>query len=326
MTDLYPLLFTPIYKTKIWGSDKFKTKLSKSDAPDNFCGESWEISGIETDCSIVANGHLEGNSLNELIDIYMDDLVGSKVIERFDHEFPLLIKFLDVNDMLSLQVHPNDEFAGKRHNSLGKSEMWYIVHAEEYSDIAIGFNRDIDRDTFIEFAVQNRLIELFNRPKVKTGDSFFLPAGLCHGGGKGLLIAEIQQSSDVTYRVYDWDRKDSEGKSRELHLDMALDVLDYSVGKDFYKKTENKNNCSQTIAACDYFVTNYINFDSGIIKDYSEIDSFVIYMCLGGKMEIHYSDVIVEISMGQTVLIPACIKILEIVPLQKTEMLEVYIP
>lgn len=327
MSELYPLTFTPIYVSKIWGGNKFKTLLQKNDAPAEFCGESWEISGIENNCSVVKNGHLAGNNLNELIDIYMDDLVGSKIIERFDHEFPLLIKYLDVNDVLSLQVHPNDELAEMRHNSAGKTEMWYIVEAEENANLALGFNKTIDKDTFIEYVTTGRLNELLNTEKVKKGDAFFIPAGLLHGGGKGLLLTEIQQTSDITYRVYDWDRIDTNGKKRDLHIDLALDALDYTSKSEYRSKFNNNLNELSSIVKCEYFATNILTFDKTCHKDYSLLDSFVVYMCIDGSFSIQWNDKdSLLISKGTSVLIPAKIDSLTLTPTDTATILEIYVP
>ena len=324
--SLYPLTFAPIYKSKIWGGNKFRTVLHKSDAPSELCGESWEISGLESDCSVVSNGDLAGNTLNELIDIYMDDLVGSKVLEKYDHEFPLLIKLLDVTDLLSLQVHPNDVLAEKRHNSAGKTEMWYVIQAEDDADLTVGFNKPIDRDTFIEYVVTNRLPELFNVSKTQSGDAYFIPAGLVHGGGKGLLIAEIQQTSDITYRIFDWDRKDADGNARDLHIDMALDALDYSSKSDYRSAFDKNINEPSQVVKCDYFAVNRLEFNNPFDKDYSLLDSFVIYICLNGEFFIQYDNLQFPVKKGQTVLIPAKLDKLQLIPTPQAEILEVYVP
>ena len=326
MSNLYPLLFAPIYKTKIWGGNRCNTILQKADAPTEFCGESWEISGIESDCSVVVNGELAGNSLNELIDIFMDDLVGSKVLEKYDHEFPLLIKFLDVNDSLSLQVHPNNTLAELRHNSLGKTELWYIADAEKDAELSIGFNKLVDRDTFIEHAITNRLPEIINTTSATTGEAYFIPSGLVHGGGKGLLIAEIQQTSDITYRIYDWERKDTEGKTRELHVDMALDALDYSTKSDYRTVFDKKTNEPTQVITCEFFTVNRLDFTKKVDKDYSLLDSFVIYMCLNGSFSIIYDNTNLTIKKGETVLIPAKLTSLQLQPEPSAEILEIYIP
>jgi mannose-6-phosphate isomerase len=203
--------------------------------------------------------------------------------------------------------------------------MWYIVQADKNADLSIGFKKTIDRDSFIEHAITNRLPELINTSKAQAGEAYFIPAGLVHGGGKGLLIAEIQQTSDITYRIYDWDRKDSKGHSRELHIDMALDALDYTA-KDNYKSIfDKKINELTQIVRCDYFTVNRLQFDKRFEKDYSLLDSFVIYMCIEGSFTIEYDGKSLEIPKGQTVLIPAKLEKLTLLPQPKAEILEIYV-
>jgi len=323
--NLYPLKFKPIYKTKIWGGDKFKTMLGKEDVPTSTCGESWEISAVDDNCSVVADGFLKGNTLPELVEMYLDDLVGEKVYERCGTEFPLLVKFLDVNDLLSIQVHPNDELALKRHDSLGKTELWYIVAAEPGAQLTIGFNRDIDRDTFIEYVVTGKLLELLNQQVAHPDEVYFIPAGRIHSSGKGLLIAEIQQSSDVTYRISDWGRVESDGIPRELHVDQSLDALDYRALDDY--KTPYKNVLNETvkIESCQYFTVNVLEFDAITSKDYAGLGSFVVYMCLEGNVEIQYNGGTVAMSKGETVLVPAAIETLKLKPESRAKILEVYV-
>ncbi|HER08916.1 MAG TPA: mannose-6-phosphate isomerase, partial [Bacteroides sp.] len=201
---LYPLKFKPILKDKIWGGSRLREVLGK-EASDR-AGESWEISGVSGDISVVENGFLAGNDLTELVEVYMGDLVGEHIYEQFGLEFPLLIKFIDANDFLSIQVHPGDELARERHNSFGKTEMWYIVEAEADGQLIAGFNREMDRDTYLEHLQRGTLKEIVNFERVKKGDIYYMPSGRIHAIGAGVLLAEIQQTSDVTYRIYDWDR------------------------------------------------------------------------------------------------------------------------
>ena len=222
---LYPLKFHPILKKKIWGGERLAYK---SKEHDESIGESWEISAVEDNISVVSNGILADNDLQELIEVYMGDLVGDHIYEKFGVEFPLLIKYIDANDDLSIQVHPDDETAKERHNAYGKTEMWYIVDADKDASLVLGFNHEIDKATYLQALHQNKLMDLLNVQKVKKGESFFIPAGLVHAIGKGCLIAEIQQTSDITYRIYDYNRKDANGNTRELHTDLATDVIDYS--------------------------------------------------------------------------------------------------
>jgi mannose-6-phosphate isomerase len=324
MTELYPLKFAPQYKSKIWGGNKFRNKLGKADAPDNTCGESWEISGIEGNCSVVSGGFLQGSTLQEIIDMYMDDLLGEKVIERFGSEFPLLFKFLDINDLLSIQVHPPDEVALQRHDSLGKTEMWYVVDAEPGSELIIGFNKTINRDTFIEHVVAGRLPELLNKTVAHKDEVYFIPASRIHSSGKGLLIAEIQQSSDVTYRVSDWDRREPDGTARELHVDLSLDVLDYTAHPDYQTHYTPCINTAVRLVTCNYFTVNLIEFDSMVNRDYSSTDSFVAYMCLEGHFTLKTPSSETTVASGETILVPSCIDSVQLVPARKSKIMEVY--
>ncbi len=222
---LYPLKFKPILKDKIWGGAKLRDVLGKK-ASDK-AGESWEISSVEGDISIVENGFLAGNSLLEVAEVYMGDLVGDSIFDRFGVEFPLLIKFIDAADFLSVQVHPDDAMARERHNSYGKTEMWYIVESDQ-GELIAGFNRKLDREQYLRHFNGGSLKEILNHEAVAPGDIYFMPAGRIHAIGPGVLLAEIQQTSDVTYRIYDWDRIDDQGNPRELHTDLALDAIDFS--------------------------------------------------------------------------------------------------
>ena len=327
METLYPLKFIPVYKNKIWGGNRFRTKLRKLDAPETLCGESWEISGVEDNCSVVSNGFLKGNTLPELVTLFMDDLVGETVFAKQQTEFPLLFKFLDLIDLLSIQVHPGDEIAIQRHDSLGKTEMWYIVDAEPGSQLTIGFNKTIDKDTFIEYVVANKLPELLNQQTAQSDEVYFIPAGRIHSSGKGLLIAEIQQSSDVTYRIFDWNRVEPDGTPRELHVSQSLDVLDYKSQKEYKTKFTRKMNESIELESCEYFTVNLLEIDKTIIKDYSNIDSFIAYMCLDGDFVIKTeNNEDVQVSKGESVLVPACIKDVKLQPSTTTiKILEVHV-
>ncbi len=323
--QLYPLKFKPILKDMIWGGSKLRTILGKEGASDK-CGESWEISDVEGCSSVVANGFLAGNTLNELIEIYMGDLVGDKVFDEFGIRFPLLIKFIDATDKLSVQVHPDDEMALREHQSFGKTEMWYVMQAEAGAELIVGFNKPINPETYLEYLNNQRLEEILNFEKVKTGDVFFLPAGRVHAIGAGLLIAEIQQTSNITYRIYDWNRVDMNGKPRELHTELALKAIDFKPVQNFKTNYELKLNKTSELVSCKYFTTNILEFDREIEKDYGSIDSFVIYMCLEGKMILKpINQEPVHLRMGETLLIPAEIKNVYLEPTEKSKILEVYI-
>ncbi len=320
----YPIKFEPILKEKIWGGNKLKEILNKKSAQDNI-GESWEISGVNDDISVIENGSLKGISLNELLKKFKEELLGKKIFKSFGPKFPLLIKFIDAKTALSVQLHPGDEIARQRHNSFGKTEMWYIMQADDKANINVGFKESISKEDYIKYLQAGEITKLLNFEEVKRGDSFFINTGKVHAIGAGVLLAEIQQTSDITYRIYDWDRVDTEGNSRELHTALAIDAIDFEKKDDFkltYDKTENQ---SSNIASCQYFTTNYLPVRGEVKPDYSNLDSFVIYMCVSGNAEIEIKGNIEPIKKGQTVLIPAINKDVRISSSDECELLEVYI-
>lgn len=326
MPGLYPLKFTPLYFEKIWGGNRIKSILGKDFGNLPNCGESWELSAVEGNVSVVKNGFLAGNELTELIEIYMGDLVGDKVYKKFGVEFPLLFKFIDANDDLSVQVHPDDELAKKRHNAYGKTEMWYVVHTEEGALINSGFGRPVTRDEYVTHFSEGRLPELLHYDKAEPGDVFFIPAGRVHAIGKGVLLAEIQQTSDITYRIYDYDRKDAEGNLRELHNDLALDAIDFSYKEDYKTRYTTEKNASSPLVSSNYFTTNLLEFNKRIEKDYYGLDSFVVYMTLNGKFKIEYDEGEEIVEAGETVLIPAGMGAYHLTPLSdEVKTLEVYL-
>lgn len=326
MQNLYPLKFKTIFKDKIWGGQKIRTILGKDfgDLPN--CGETWEISGVEGNVSVVDNGVLEGTPLTKLIEDYGSDLLGTSVYERFGNEFPLLVKFIDANDDLSIQVHPDDVLAKARHNSFGKTEMWYVFQADEGSSLITGFNQDLTKESYQEFFSKGELLDVLNREYVKEDDVYFLPAGRVHTIGKGLLLAEIQQTSDVTYRIYDFDRKDDQGNTRELHVEEALDAIDYKYYSEYKTAYQDKANDPVPLVKCQYFETNKINATESMIRDYSDLDSFVIYVCFEGQVRVKTDDFELNVSKGDAVLIPACITKVELLPTPNCELLESWVP
>lgn len=326
MSGLYPLKFKPVYHDKIWGGNRLRTVLGKDYGTLPNCGESWEVSGVEGNISEVQNGFLEGNSLQELVEIYMGDLVGDKIYKRFGDEFPLLIKFIDAEQDLSVQVHPNDELSKKRHNAYGKTEMWYVVAAEKGALINSGFNQEVTKEKYLDYFNQGKLSELLHYDEVFPGDVFFIPAGRVHAIGKGALVAEIQQTSDVTYRIFDYNRKDKNGNERELHTDLALDAISFDYKENYKTVYQSVKNSSSEIVSCEYFTTNLLEFDKEIEKDYNQLDSFVIYMNLEGEFEIEYEDGKVAVKKGETILIPANLETFRLLPVSKeVKTLEVYI-
>lgn len=325
---LYPLKFTPVLKDKIWGGNRIKTDLGIDFSPLPNCGEGWVISGVADNPSVVENGFLEGNELNELIEVYMGDLVGDEVFNRFGVEFPILIKFIDTADYLSIQVHPDDELAERRGIGNGKTEMWYIMSADKDAELITGFKRDTTREEYLNYLENKRLPELLNREKVQPGDVFYMPAGRVHALGPGIMLAEIQQTSDTTYRIYDWDRVDDKGNPRELHTEEALDAIDFDAHDDYRSDYREIHNASAEVVSSPYFNTNIIVLDKALAKDYSELDSFVIYICVEGKLTlVHDGEEVKEvvIKKGEAVLIPAIIDRIDLIPSETSKILEVFI-
>jgi mannose-6-phosphate isomerase len=255
----------------------------------------------------------------------MDDLVGEKVYEKYQNEFPILVKFIDANDYLSIQVHPDDALAKKRGMGNGKTEMWYIISADENSELISGFNRKVDQKTYLHHLENKSLNEILNAEKVKAGDVFFMPAGRVHAIGPGILLAEIQQTSDVTYRIYDYDRADSAGKKRELHTEEALDAIDFSFYENYRSQYPTVINKSVEVVNQPFFTTNIIQLDKPVLRDFSALDSFVIFTCVHGKSEIKYPDGKVSLKMGECLLIPNEIKDIQIQPLTTSKILETFI-
>ncbi|NOX85417.1 MAG: mannose-6-phosphate isomerase [Chlorobi bacterium] len=322
---LYPLKFKPIFKDKIWGGQRIKTKLGLDFGKLPNCGEVWVVSGEKNNPSVLENGFLAGNELNELVEIYMGDLVGEKHFKKFGNEFPLLVKYIDANDWLSIQVHPNDKLAAKRKIGWGKTEMWYIIHADEGAQLISGFNRKVDKETYLKHLESNTLPEILNYEDAHTGDVFFIPAGRVHALGPGILLAEIQQTSDTTYRIYDWDRIDHRGMKRELHTEEALDAIDFNFYDDYKTHYKLIKNLSSTLVNCDKFTTNLIKFDQPVMKDISGLDSFIIYMGLEGKVILKSEEGEMPVKPGDAIVIPAVMENLNLKPEGEAKLLEIYI-
>jgi mannose-6-phosphate isomerase len=325
MSALYPLKFKTIFKDKIWGGNKIKTYLHKDFGLLPNCGETWEISGVKSDVSVVANGALEGESLAELLEQFKGELVGEKVYAHFGNIFPLLIKFIDANEDLSIQVHPNDELAKKRHNSFGKTEMWYVIEADPGSTLIAGFNQELTEQKYLDKFNSGHLMDVLNKEDVKAGDVFFLPAGRVHTIGKGLLIAEIQQTSDITYRIYDFDRVDDKGNKRELHTEEALAAIDYKHYPEYKTKYQPKKDETVHLVSCPYFTTNLLDFTTGTTKDYSNLDSFVIYVCVEGEFTVKADGEEYPVKMGDCILLPKTISNVQLETSTGFKILESYI-
>jgi mannose-6-phosphate isomerase len=317
---LYPLQFEPILKERLWGGTKLKTYLNKPITSD-ITGESWEISTVQNDVSIVANGTLKGKSLNELINEFPEAILGTKVYAQFGKQFPLLFKYLDAREDLSIQLHPNDELAKKHHNSFGKTEMWYVMQADADARLIVGFKEKSSPQEFIQNLNNKTLLDILDAKKVKQGDVFMLNTGTIHALGAGIVIAEIQQTSDITYRVYDFDRVDANGNKRELHIDLALEALNYEKieAQRLYSKTKNVSN--ETVN-CHYFTTNFIPLD-GNIEITKTNESFTVYMCVDGNFQFMIENDSYAYKKGDTILIPADLTDFQLSG--KASILEIYI-
>lgn len=323
MEKLYPLKFTPIIKEKLWGGTKLSSILGK-ESMSLYDGESWELSAVPANHSVVANGALAGTSLPELIREYKQELIGEHVYDAHGVDFPLLFKFIDAQEDLSIQVHPNDELALKRHNSLGKTEMWYIVDADEDASLIVGFNQQLTPEQYQSHVDDDTLVDVLNREPVKKHDVLFIPAGRIHTIGKGLLIAEIQQSSDVTYRIHDFNRKDVHGNTRELHNDLALEAIDFTLPESYLTRY-NTGESECIIGQSEYFVTKRICLEKAIKREFTS-KSCTVLMCIEGAVEIHDIPELPKIVKGDTVLVPAAIRELSFNPIGASIILEVTIP
>ena len=316
----YPLQFNPILKERIWGGEKLKTFLNKP-IVSNITGESWEISAVENDISIISNGDYKNKNLNEIIDLFPEQTLGSQVYSKFGKQFPLLFKFLDAKLDLSIQVHPNDVLAKKRHQSFGKTEMWYVMQADKNAEIIVGFKENENQKRYLENLNNKSLLTILDAKSVKKGDVFFLETGTIHAIGAGTLIAEIQQTSDITYRIYDFDREDSNGDKREIHTELALEAINYDKvdSQKGYLKIENQSN---EIVNCPFFTTNFIPLN-GEMTSIMNGNSFRVYMCVGGEFEIDYNGGLTKYTTGNTILIPAAME--TFIMIGKASILEIYI-
>ncbi len=318
--NTYPLRFHPILKHRIWGGTKLKALFGKPSQSET-TGESWEISAVDGDISVVNGGIYNGVTLVELIAKFPEQILGRQVYDRFGGNFPLLFKFIDAAQDLSIQVHPNDALAKDRHNSPGKSEMWYVMQAEDDAKVYVGFKKESTAAEYVKHLENDQLADLLCQEKVARGDVFFLEAGTIHAIGGGVLLAEIQQSSDVTYRVYDWNRKDDEGNPRELHTQLALDAINYGVtnSKQEYQREGNSIN---TLVDCPYFTTCYIPLD-GTLEFVKNGRSFVVLMCVSGQLTIETATSKTRMIKGETILLPAALSSYSLNG--KASILEIYI-
>ena len=324
---MYPLKFEPILKQTLWGGDKIIPFKHLNETLPNG-GESWEVSAVEGSESVVANGADKGYTLPEMVRKYKEELVGEANYARFGNKFPLLIKFIDAKLDLSIQVHPGDELAKKRHNSFGKNEMWYVIAADKGAKLISGFAEEITPKEYKDRVHNGTFAEVLQTCAIEPGDVFYVPAGRVHGIGAGAFVAEIQQTSDITYRIFDYNRKDKDGKSRELHTSQAMDAINFSdVQDDFRTEYERVQNEPVEMVASPYFTTSVYDMTEEITCDYSELDSFVIFICVEGSCRLT-DDNQNEITLraGETVLLPAAVQEVTIVPEgQRVKLLETYV-
>ena len=323
---MYPLKFEPILKQTLWGGEKIIPFKHLNETLTNV-GESWEVSAVEGSESVVSYGPDKGMTLPEMVRHYKEELVGEANYARFGDKFPLLIKFIDAKLDLSIQVHPDDALARKRHNSFGKNEMWYVISADPGAKLISGFSQEITPKEYKERVHDGTFAEVLQSCPIQPGDVFYVPAGRVHGIGAGAFVAEIQQTSDITYRIYDYNRKDKNGKTRELHTTQAVDAINFSdVQDDFRTAYDRVQNEPVEVVACPYFTTSVYDMTEEITCDYSELDSFVIFICTEGACRLRDNEEHeVTLQAGETVLLPATTQNVTIVPDQHVKLLETYV-
>ena len=321
MSELYPLKFEPILKEKVWGGDALASRFHKKGKDHPNIGESWELSAMPESLSVVTNGFLAGNNIEELIEVYMGDITGDSVFEKFGNEFPLLIKFIEAREDLSIQVHPGNKMAKEKHNAYGKTEMWYILESENEGKIYTGFKKEVTKEDYENALDGGTIADLLNVETAVPGDVFFTPAGRIHAIGKGIVLVEIQQTSDITYRVFDWNREGS----RELHKDLALEAIDFKAAGKIKTNKEPTINITENLVTCEFFNTNIIVFNRPLNKDYTLTDSFIIYICTEGEFIIRWEGNAEVVTKGETVLLPAMIKEVLLDPVIETKVLEIFV-
>ena len=316
---LYPLKFKPIFKDKIWGGRKIKEILGMDYGVLPNCGEVWLLSGLWEEQSEILNGDFAGDEINDLVETYMGDLVGEDVFDAYGEQFPLLIKIIDANDWLSVQVHPDDDLAEKRELGNGKTEMWYVMQADPQSDLVMGFNCEMSRMKYVRVLKDNAIETVLNHETANKGDVFYIPAGRVHALGPGIMVA------DVTYRIYDWDRIDLAGMKRELHIPQSLDAVDFDPVENY--KTPCNPVLNKTVPVVDspYFTTNVLQLQGEMAKDYSELDSFVLLMPVEGNFSLGWENGSVFVSLGEVVLIPNVIEKVNIKAGDGCKLLEIYV-
>lgn len=305
MLDVYPLQFIPHYEQRLWGGEKFKTLLHK-DTRGNQLGESWEIAVLKDKASIIRNGAHEGKSLPQLVAEDPVAILGQSVVKKYGANFPLLIKFIDAKLPLSVQVHPNDQLANRRHQSFGKTEMWYILDAEPEAELVLGLNRSVSSSEYQRLLADGQIETILHKEQVKAGDVIHVPAGLVHGIGKGILLAEIQQSSNITYRVYDYERIEAEtGRPRELHHELAAEALDFSLQNQSKVTYTPQTNQKNRLIESPFFITALIELDGQKEMDMETNHSFVVLMGVEGNCSLIHQQTSYTVAKGAILLLPA---------------------
>ncbi len=325
--QLYPLLFEPNLHTVVWGGNQLKPYkgLVPSDQP---IGESWEVSAVPTSTSIVSNGVYAGKDLISVINETPDAILGKKVNEKYNGKLPLLVKFIDAKRDLSIQVHPNDEMAMREHGKMGKSEMWYVIKADEGAHLYAGFKEEITPEEYQQRVEDGTITDVLADHQVKAGDVFYLPAGRVHAICGGILLAEVQQSSDVTYRIFDYNRPGMDGKPRELHTELAAKALDYHVIDNYRTEYTDSSNKAVQIIDSPYFSVRVLEVSKQFHRDLRKYDSFIITMCIEGdcKIRVRSTDEEILLKQGNSTLIPAAIADYDIIPqIGKTRILDAFI-
>lgn len=327
MARFYPLLFQPNFHTVVWGGHQLRPYkgLEPTDEP---IGESWEVSAVPSSTSIISNGEWSGRDLVSVIREYPDAILGKTVNKKYGGQLPLLVKFIDAERDLSIQVHPNDEMARREHGKMGKSEMWYVIRADEGSHLYAGFGRQITPDEYERRIADGTITEVLADHPVKAGDVFYLPAGRIHAICGGILLAEVQQSSDVTYRIYDYNRPGMDGKPRELHTELAAKALDYRVERNYRTEYTETDNRAVQIIDSPYFDVRVMEITTPFHRNLLKYDSFIITMCISGDCKIRVRSNSDEITLreGHSTLIPAAIADYDVLPLgRSTRLLDAFI-
>lgn len=323
---MYPLLFKPNLKTVVWGGEKLTVWKGLDRTPN--IGESWEVSAIPGSESVIANGEFEGRRLTDLIEQFPTEILGRKVVEDYGKNLPLLVKFIDAQKDLSIQVHPDDEMASRMHGKRGKTEMWYVIDAEPGAYLYAGFSKELTREQYKLYVESGAITEALARHEVHPGDVFYLPAGRVHAICGGIILAEVQQSSDVTYRIYDYDRPGLDGKPRELHTELAAQALDFTVYDEYRTNYDATEDAANYVVRSPYFCVKVEEVNGRFHRKLIKYDSFIISMCLKGDciIKVRESGEEIVLKEGNSCLIPAAIADYDIIPLDgKSRVLDAYV-